>query len=101
MKPTTTFGIGLGLACGAVALMRAGNHTSRHGRSDTHIQTAQTFNRSSALLALSVLADSAMEHYRGSFDNPAMYTPLVVSTLSLLAGAHGGRDVQRQRHAVR
>lgn len=67
----------------------------------THIDTARSFNRSSALLALSVLADSAMEHYRGSYDNPAMVTPLVVSALSLLAGVHGGRDREPQRHPVR
>ena len=66
-----------------------------------HIATARSFNRSSALLALSVLADSAMEHYRGSFDNPAMYTPLVSSTLSLLAGLHGGGDPRSQKHFVR
>ncbi|REG48453.1 hypothetical protein B0G80_4674 [Paraburkholderia sp. BL6669N2] len=67
----------------------------------THIAAAQRFNHSSALLALSVLADSAMEHYRGSFDNPAMFTPLVSGTLSLLAGLHGGRDHRQQTHQVR
>ena len=35
------------------------------------------------LVAASVLADSAMEHYRGSFRNPAMWLPLVASTLSI------------------
>ena len=45
-----------------------------------------------ATLAPSVLADSAVEHYRGSFDNPAMFTPLIVSALSTLAArARGGR----------
>ncbi len=64
----------------------------------THIDAARTFNQSSALLALSVLADSAIEHYRGSFDNQAMYTPLVTSVLSLAAGLHGGRDDRPARH---
>lgn len=36
-------------------------------------------NGSAAMLALSVLADSAVEHYRGSFQNRAMYTPLAAS----------------------
>ncbi|MGQ7932393.1 hypothetical protein [Paraburkholderia sp. D1E] len=67
----------------------------------THIAAARRFNHSSALLALSVLTDSAMEHYRGSFDNPAMYTPLVSATLSLLAGLHGGRDHRQQTHQLR
>ena len=36
-----------------------------------------------ALVATSVLADSALEHYRGSFRNPAMLLPLVASSLSI------------------
>ena len=66
-----------------------------------HITAARSFNRGSSLLALSVLADSAMEHYRGSFDNPAMYTPLVSATLSLLAGLHGGGDSRSEKHRMR
>ncbi|SFU23934.1 hypothetical protein [Paraburkholderia aspalathi] len=66
-----------------------------------HIAAARSFNHGSALLALSVLADSAMEHYRGSFDNPAMYAPLVSSALSLLAGLHGGGDAKTHRHTLR
>lgn len=54
-----------------------------------------------ALLALSVLADSAVEHYRGSFENPGMYTPLITSSLTLLAGIHGvaGRSDPISRRA--
>ncbi|HKT28524.1 hypothetical protein [Dyella sp.] len=66
-----------------------------------HIETSRAFNRSSALLACSVLTDSAMEHYRGSFSNPAMYIPPVVATFSLLAGLHGGADQNTRTHAVR
>ena len=66
-----------------------------------HIEAARSFNHSSALLALSVLSDSAMEHYRGSFDNPAMYTPLVCASLSMLAGLHGGADHSAKAHRVR
>lgn len=69
-----------------------------------HVIAARSFNLSSALLALSVLADSAVEHYRGSFKNPAMVTPLVSGVLSLFAGLHGGRDprpaLHRGRHAI-
>ncbi|SAK99643.1 hypothetical protein AWB78_05816 [Caballeronia calidae] len=102
MKHTTTGTIAI--ACGIAAAGAALIATKAKPRTtpvQTHIDTARTFNRSSALLALSVLADSAMEHYRGSFDNPAMFTPLVVSALSLLAGVHGGRDHEPQRHPVR
>lgn len=42
---------------------------------------------SAALLGLSVLADSAMEHWRGSFENPGMLTPLLSSTMTIAAGA--------------
>jgi hypothetical protein len=68
---------------------------------DAHIHAARAFNRSSALLAWSALADSAIEHYRGSFENRAMYTPLVVGTLSLAAGVHGGTDHVGSRHPIR
>lgn len=77
------------------------SHLPGETREFAHIAAARSFNRSSALLALSVLADSAMEHYRGSFDNPAMFTPLVSATLSLLAGIHGGGDRRSQRHVAR
>jgi hypothetical protein len=37
-----------------------------------------------AMLGLSVLADSAMEHYRGSFENPGMFAPLLASAATVL-----------------
>ena len=40
-----------------------------------------------ALLGLSVLADSAMEHYRGSFHNKAMVLPLVAAGMTIGASA--------------
>ncbi|WP_175159295.1 hypothetical protein [Paraburkholderia fynbosensis] len=76
-------------------------HTALMPTRKVHIQAARSFNHSSALLALSVLADSAMEHYRGSFDNPAMYTPLVCAALSVGAGLHGGRDHRQRTHQIR
>ena len=42
---------------------------------------------SAALLASSVLADSALEHYRGNFENPGMFTPLLASLMTAIAGA--------------
>jgi hypothetical protein len=38
-----------------------------------------------ALLALSVLADSAVEHDRGEFKNPGMYTPLATAAVTAVA----------------
>lgn len=66
-----------------------------------HIETSRAFNRSSALLACSVLTDSAMEHYRGAFSNLAMYVPPVVATFSLGAGLHGGVDRHARTHTLR
>ncbi|TAL85389.1 MAG: hypothetical protein EPN74_08505 [Rhodanobacter sp.] len=66
-----------------------------------HIAAASRFNHSSSLLALSVLADSAVEHYRGSFKNPAMFIPLVSASLSFFAGLHGGHDRRAASHPVR
>jgi hypothetical protein len=65
-------------------------------------QAAQKINCASSLLAGAVLADSAVEHYRGSFHNKAMYLPLAVSAQTLVAGLHGiaeqhgGTDVRRE-----
>jgi len=67
----------------------------------THIAAARSFNRSSALLAWSALTDSAIEHYRGSYANPAMFVPLAAGALCLAAGIHGGTDEAPSTHGVR
>jgi len=58
-------------------------------------------NASAAVLAFSVLADSAVEHYRGSFQNRAMYTPLVTAALTLGASVFGTADKRAARHPLR
>ena len=68
---------------------------------DQRARAARGFSRSSSLLALSVLADSSVEHYRGSFANPAMFVPLVSATLSLFAGVHSRRDQRAASHTLR
>ncbi|MBB4512303.1 hypothetical protein [Paraburkholderia fungorum] len=83
------------------ATARFSSRAQHAPRELAHIAAARSLNHGSALLALSVLADSAIEHYRGSFNNPAMYVPLVSSTLSLLAGLHGGGDAIAHRHTLR
>ena len=55
-------------------------------------RAARRLNRGCALLSASVLADSAVEHYRGSFHNKAMVAPLVTAALSLAVSAHGNAD---------
>jgi len=48
-----------------------------------HKSAARLIGSGAAIVAGSVLADSAMEHYRGSFANPAMLLPIAASGLSL------------------
>ncbi len=65
------------------------------------VVAARRLNRASGMLAASVLADSAMEHYRGSFENRAMFTPLIVATLALAASGHGTGDRRPEAHRAR
>jgi hypothetical protein len=75
---------------------------SRYLRAQEVTRTAgRRLNGSAAMLALSVLADSAVEHYRGLFNNRAMYTPLAASTLTLGASLFGTADARARRHVVR
>jgi hypothetical protein len=62
---------------------------------------ARQLNLGAALLALAVLADSAVEHYRGSFRNRAMYVPLVSASLALGGSLYGTLDRRATRHPVR
>jgi hypothetical protein len=67
----------------------------------SRVTAARRLNRAAGLLALSVFADSAIEHYRGSFKNRAMYTPIVVSLMTLAISAHGVSDQRPAAHALR
>jgi len=58
-------------------------------------------NLAAALLALSVLADSGVEHYRGSFRNKAMFVPLAVSAATVAASLLGVADNRPRRHPGR
>ena len=65
------------------------------------VVAARRLNKAAGILAFSVLADSAIEHYRGSFHNRAMYTPLGVSLLSLALSGHGVADRRESTHLLR
>jgi hypothetical protein len=65
------------------------------------VTAGRRLNRAAGTLAFSVLADSSVEHYRGSFFNSLMYTPLAVSTLALAASAHGVADKRPAAHFFR
>ncbi|MEX3824344.1 hypothetical protein AB3X93_39845, partial [Paraburkholderia sp. BR14262] len=56
---------GAALAMWSTRSLREAAHARASGN---HVAAARSFNHGSALLALSVLADSAMEHYRGAFE---------------------------------
>jgi hypothetical protein len=58
-------------------------------------------NRAAGVIASSVLADSAIEHYRGMFHNKAMVAPLLTAALSLVVSAHGNADKRPVAHRVR
>jgi len=65
------------------------------------VRAARRMNRAAGVIAASVLADSAVEHYRGAFHNKAMVAPLVTAALSLAVSAHGNTDKRPQAHRVR
>jgi hypothetical protein len=65
------------------------------------VKAARRLNRAAGMIAASVLADSAMEHYRGNFHNRAMWTPLISSALSLAVSVHGHRDKRHGAHRGR
>ena len=64
-------------------------------------RAARQLNRSSALLALSVLADSGVEHYRGMFFNKGMFLPIVSSAMTLATSLHGVQDRSPRAHKLR
>lgn len=65
------------------------------------VRAARSLNRASGVLSASVLMDSAIEHYRGSFKNKAMFTPLITSALTLLVSLHGTADKRPAAHLAR
>jgi hypothetical protein len=70
-------------------------------RSCTAVRAARRLGLSAALLAASVLGDSAVEHYRGSFRNRAMYIPLASAAFALGAGLLAARDSRPKRDGAR
>jgi hypothetical protein len=75
--------------------------SNRLRRQELTRSAGRRLNTSAAVLALSVLADSAVEHYRGSFENRAMYTPLVAAALTLGVSLFGTADARAKKHPAR
>ena len=53
-----------------------------------HVAAARYLNGAAAVLSFSVLTDSAMEHYRGAYHNPAMYLAPTVAASTLANSIH-------------
>ncbi len=64
-------------------------------------RAGRRLNTSSALLALSVLTDSGVEHYRGMFHNKAMFIPLAASAATLATSLHGMHAKSGEAHPIR
>jgi hypothetical protein len=79
------------------AMPRAATLDSIFKSRGARIAAARRLNMGAVILALSVFADSAVEHYRGSFRNRAMYVPLIVSSLTLAAGL--AASAEKRPHA--
>jgi len=92
----------LAVSAGAAALRRRpARHVFESREREAAVTAAQRLNRAAGLIATSTLLDSGVEHYRGTFHNKAMITPLVVSALTLAVSAHGTRDKRKVAHRVR
>lgn len=53
-----------------------------------HVAAARHLNTAAAILSLSVLTDSGLEHFRGAFHNPAMYLAPTVSAVTFVNSLH-------------
>ncbi len=67
----------------------------------SHDRPARQLHEAAAILGASVLMDSAVEHYRGSFKNEAMILPLISSALNIACGLHGMRAAESDSHKGR
>ena len=97
-------GLGIIAAMAAISLAAVLARKQKYrplAQSPSTVAAARRLNRAAGTLAFSVLFDSAIEHYRGSFHNKAMYTPLVVSSLALAVSAHGVNDERSEMHRLR
>jgi hypothetical protein len=88
-KPLPTFFGGLVLGAVGGVVLHATPRKAKPASARAVDPQTRTLHGAAALLATSVLADSALQHYRGSFENPGMFAPLISSALALGSGAEG------------
>jgi hypothetical protein len=77
------------VATAAGTLLWQGTRQRRLQRERTPNREARDLHGAAAGLCASVLADSAVEHYRARFENPGMWAPLLTSALGIAAGLDG------------
>jgi hypothetical protein len=91
----------LGLALGALLVGRRLTTTPAPARLPPPRRTplpadpapqARRLYHAAAMLAASVLSDSALEHYRGDFENPGMFAPLASAAVVLACALRGTRS---------
>ncbi len=94
----------LGLALGALLLGRAASGrrlpapapvplpAARPAGATDAAPQARRLYQAAAMLAASVLSDSALEHYRADFENPGMFAPLASAAVLLACALRGTRS---------
>jgi hypothetical protein len=80
--------IGLAAAVAAVAVRLLERRRAPAPAASAQDLAARDLGGAAAILALSVLSDSAVEHYRGAYHNPAMYVAPTVAAVSLGNSLH-------------
>jgi hypothetical protein len=80
------------LAVGAIVIYRLVERprtaVPRADGEPEYVGAARRLNGAAAILSFSVLTDSALEHYRGAFHNPAMYLAPTAAAASLANSLH-------------
>lgn len=86
-----------GLVLGARWAGRRPRHPDRR-RAEAFL--GRRLDEAARMLALSALADSALEHYRGRFHDPFMYAAPAAAAMTLAVPQDGGRDVPHAAAAL-
>jgi hypothetical protein len=73
----------------------------RAQREPATVRAARRLNLACGTIALSVLLDSGLEHYRGAFRRKLMYLPPSIAALTILASLHGRGDTRPAAHRAR
>src|SRR5436305_14063856 len=102
-------GVAIGSALSAEAPRRVPRRKARASAANVSgdrddsatVLAARRLNPAAGILATTVHAYSGVEHYLGSFENKAMFAPLIVSALTLATSIHGTSDMRPVAHRLR